>query len=59
MGLVMKHLTTYSAVVSAYSAVIPAKAGIHRATHAGLWNMGPRLRGDDSGASGTIERVRP
>src|SRR5262245_9153719 len=22
--------------------------GTHGATHAGLWNMGPRLRGDDS-----------
>ena len=28
--------------------VVPAQAGTHRATHAGLWDMGPRLRGDDS-----------
>src|SRR5436190_8085137 len=28
--------------------VIPAKAGIHRAKHTGLWNMGPRFRGDDT-----------
>ena len=28
--------------------VVPAKAGTHRATHGGLWNMGPRLRGDDT-----------
>ncbi len=28
--------------------VAPAQAGTHRATHTGLWNMGPRLRGDDS-----------
>src|SRR4051812_17973010 len=27
--------------------VIPAKAGIHGAKQDGLWNMGPRLRGDD------------
>src|SRR5215470_10845001 len=30
--------------------VIPAKAGIHRAKRRGLWNMGPRFRGDDSTA---------
>ena len=30
--------------------VVPAKAGTHRAPHRGLWNMGPRLRGDDSTA---------
>jgi hypothetical protein len=23
-------------------------AGIHRASHSGLWNMGPRFRGDDT-----------
>ena len=28
--------------------VIPAKAGIH---NHGLWNMGPRFRGDDSHGS--------
>src|SRR5262245_35062103 len=27
--------------------VVPAQAGTHRATYLGLWNMGPRLRGDD------------
>jgi 23S rRNA pseudouridine2605 synthase len=30
--------------------VVPAKAGTHRAPPHGLWNMGPRLRGDDSTA---------
>jgi hypothetical protein len=30
------------------SSIVPAKAEIHCAKHAGLWNMGPRLRGDDS-----------
>src|SRR5262249_34242379 len=29
--------------------VVPAKAGTHRATHAGRWNMGSRLRGNDNG----------
>src|SRR5262249_40190120 len=28
--------------------VVPARAGTHRATHAGLWNMGSRLRGNDT-----------
>jgi hypothetical protein len=28
--------------------VVPAKAGTH---NHGLWNMGPRLRGDDSNQS--------
>src|SRR5262245_2482777 len=37
----------------ALSAVVPAQAGTHCATHRSLWNMGPRLRGDDSGAPGT------
>src|SRR5262249_6554531 len=27
--------------------VVPAKAGTHGAAHRGLWNMAPRLRGDD------------
>jgi 23S rRNA pseudouridine2605 synthase len=30
--------------------VVPAKAGTHRAPRRGLWNMGPRFRGDDSTA---------
>lgn len=30
--------------------VVPAQAGTHRAPRRGLWNMGPRLRGDDSTA---------
>jgi 23S rRNA pseudouridine2605 synthase len=30
--------------------VVPAKAGTHRAPPHGLWNMGPRLRGDDNTA---------
>jgi 23S rRNA pseudouridine2605 synthase len=30
--------------------VVPAKAGTHRAPRRGLWNMGPRLRGDDNTA---------
>jgi hypothetical protein len=30
-----------------YSAVVPAQAGTHCAKYTGLWNMGPRLRGDD------------
>src|SRR5262245_27176887 len=33
--------------------VVPAKAGTH---NHGLWNMGPRLRGDDSGVR--IDRCR-
>jgi len=31
--------------------VVPAKAGTHRAPRRGLWDMGPRLRGDDSTAN--------
>jgi 23S rRNA pseudouridine2605 synthase len=30
--------------------VVPAKAGTHRAPRRGLWDMGPRLRGDDNTA---------
>ena len=30
--------------------VVPTKAGTHRAPPHGLWNMGPRLRGDDNAA---------
>src|SRR5262249_38663660 len=30
-------------------AVVPAKAGTHGATYAGLWNMGSRFRGNDNG----------
>jgi 23S rRNA pseudouridine2605 synthase len=30
--------------------VVPAKAGTHRAPRRGLWDKGPRLRGDDSTA---------
>src|SRR5262245_60867354 len=37
----------------ALSAVVPAQAGTHCATHRSPWTMGPRLRGDDSGAPGT------
>src|SRR5262245_62039886 len=37
----------YSAQATS-SGVVPAKAGTHRATNSVLWNMGPRLRGDDS-----------
>src|SRR5262249_21391013 len=29
-------------------------AETHRATHAGLWNMGPRFRGDDTCMGGSI-----
>jgi 23S rRNA pseudouridine2605 synthase len=29
-------------------AVVPAKAGTHRAPQRKVWNMGPRLRGDDN-----------
>jgi hypothetical protein len=28
--------------------VVPAKAGTHRVIHCSLWNMDPRLRGDDT-----------
>src|SRR5262249_12853198 len=28
--------------------VVPAQPGTHRAPSHGLWNMGPRFRGDDS-----------
>ena len=28
--------------------VVPAKAGTHAALNRGLWNMDPRLRGDDN-----------
>src|SRR5262245_10371662 len=38
----------WGATLSPYHDVVPAKAGSHRATHAGLWDMGPRFRGDDS-----------
>jgi hypothetical protein len=31
------------------TAVVPAKAGTHGALRCGLWNMDPRLRGDDIG----------
>src|SRR5262245_61040768 len=30
------------------TAVVPAQAETHRANYNGLWNMCPRLRGDDS-----------
>ena len=35
--------------------VVPAQAGTHRATPSGRWNMGPRLRGDDT--AGVAERT--
>src|SRR5262245_65559865 len=31
-------------------AVVPTEAGTHRATNHGLWDMGPRFRGDDNTA---------
>src|SRR5262245_3668061 len=38
----------YPAALSPPHAVVPAKAGTHRAANRGLWNMDPRLRGDDT-----------
>jgi hypothetical protein len=34
-----------------FPAVVPAKAGTH---NHGLWNMGPRLRGDDRSCSSRL-----
>src|SRR5438876_10404615 len=57
MRAVMAHFT------------VPAKVGTHRATHSGLREMGPRLRGDDKmsrlvarmseAISGTTARISP
>src|SRR5262245_46789604 len=38
--------------------VVPAQAGTHRAPHTALWNMGPRLRGDDSRSVWRAYRLR-
>src|SRR5262245_25053869 len=42
------HSSDDAASGHAHRSVVPAKAGTHRATACGLWNMDPRLRGDDT-----------
>jgi iron(III) transport system permease protein len=43
--LLQRLLAVRAAAAEPHPAVVPAKAGTH---NHGLWNMGPRLRGDDS-----------